>query len=68
MVKSINSADLLTKVNTCCSKVEQNIKEVESMLEGKRRAFPRFYFLDNDSLIDLCTNPQHLNKYVHKIF
>ena len=65
------SEDLCTKINNCCNNMEQILKQIECMLEEKRKIFPRFYFLDNDSMIDLycnCNNVQQLNKYVCKIF
>lgn len=30
-------------------------------METKRRAFPRFYFLSNDELIDILANSQNLD-------
>ena len=71
-IKSICcSEELCTKFNTCCNQIDQVQREMNCMLEEKKRAFPRFYFLDQDSLLDLYCNPnttQQLNKYVCKIF
>lgn len=36
-------------------------KKLEDYMEMKRRAFPRFYFLSNDELIDILANSQNLD-------
>lgn len=42
-----------------------------SLLERKRRDFPRFYFLPNDDLFELMGNskdPKKVNKHIKKCF
>jgi len=35
-------------------------KKLEDYMETKREAFPRFFFLSNDELIDILANSQNL--------
>lgn len=37
-------------------------KRLEDYMETKRKAFPRFYFLSNDELIDILANSQNMDK------
>lgn len=36
-------------------------KSLEDYMETKRKAFPRFYFLSNDELIDVLANSQNMD-------
>ena len=36
-------------------------KKLEDYMEMKRKAFPRFYFLSNDELIDILANALNLD-------
>lgn len=36
-------------------------KKLEDYMETKRKAFPRFYFLSNDELIDILANSQNMD-------
>jgi dynein heavy chain, axonemal len=46
-------------------------KALNEFLESKRRAFPRFYFVSQDALLDILSNgnsPEKINKHMSKIF
>lgn len=46
-------------------------KALNEFLDSKRRAFPRFYFVSQDALLDILSNgnsPEKINKHMSKIF
>lgn len=52
-------------------RLDQSQKVLFSLLETKRGAFPRFYFLANDDLFELLGNsrdPGKVNKHIKKCF
>ena len=52
-------------------RLEDSQKVLFSLLETKRGAFPRFYFLANDDLFELLGNskdPAKVNKHIKKCF
>lgn len=51
--------------------LDESQKILFSLLERKRRDFPRFYFLANDDLFELMGNrkdPKKVNKHIKKCF
>lgn len=56
-------------------KIEQDLKVCEKalneFLDRKRRAFPRFYFVSVNDLLDILSNgnsPEKVNRHMSKIF
>ncbi|KAL3669840.1 hypothetical protein V7S43_005217 [Phytophthora oleae] len=60
--------DSLTKHNASLERIE---KSLEDYLEMKRRAFPRFYFISNDELLEMLAHakePQIIQRHLPKCF
>jgi dynein heavy chain len=56
-------------------KIESQLKVCEKalndFLDGKRRAFPRFYFVSVNDLLDILSNgnsPEKINRHMSKIY
>lgn len=63
--------DLLATFQRNNDLLEQIMKCLESYLETKRVAFPRFYFLSNDELLDILAqtrNPHAVQPHLRKCF
>jgi len=46
-------------------------KALNDFLDGKRKAFPRFYFVSVNDLLDILSNgnhPEKINRHSPKIF
>lgn len=57
--KSKNNLDSLNKTSDNLDIIE---RQLEDFLETKRMAFPRFYFLSNDELLEILAKASRLNE------
>jgi dynein heavy chain len=58
----IQKPTLLQKLIGYNDELDYVQKRLEDYMETKRKAFPRFYFLSNDELIDILANSQNMEK------
>jgi len=56
-----NNATLLDNLKNNNDILDDIQKKLEDYLENKRAAFPRFYFLSNDELLEILANSQNLD-------
>ena len=57
MIKIPKISEDITKVTDTLNYIE---KQLENLLELKRNAFPRFYFLSNDELVEILANSREI--------
>ena len=70
-VTSLIVPDLMQDLEDISKRLDESQKILFSLLERKRRDFPRFYFLANDDLFELLGNskdPGRVNKHIKKCF
>ena len=63
--------DLLRKFQKANGLLEEIMKKLYDFLETKRMAFPRFYFISNDALLEILSEsqePTRVQKYLAKCF
>jgi dynein heavy chain len=72
VIASIDDGDrLLKEFEYCVETLDQIQKSLEDYLQTKRMAFPRFYFLPNEDLIEILSqtrDPQAVQPHVGKCF
>uniref|UniRef100_UPI00398F3748 dynein axonemal heavy chain 6-like n=1 Tax=Pristiophorus japonicus TaxID=55135 RepID=UPI00398F3748 len=71
IVKTATTPGVLELLQTTNAKLENILKCLEDYLEAKRIAFPRFYFLSNNELLDVLSqskNPDAIRPHLAKCF
>jgi dynein heavy chain, axonemal len=61
----------LHKLETIQAELKKSEKALNEFLDSKRRAFPRFYFVSVNDLLDILSNgnsPEKINRHMSKIF
>ena len=59
--------DLLDKLSDLERKQEQCKKSLSDFLDGKRRQFPRFYFMSEADLLDLLSNSSQPSRVLEQV-
>lgn len=68
---TVHSADLLETLTSMNKQLEEIQKSLDMYLETKREAFPRFYFISNDDLLEILgqsKNPEAIQPHMKKLF
>ena len=71
VVKLCNQEGLLRKIEAMQTDLNVCQKALDNYLEGKRAAFPRFYFVSTTDLLDILSNgnnPRKIMRHIPKIF
>ena len=70
-IKFCTSAGLLKRLEQIQKDLKVCEKALNEFLDSKRRAFPRFYFVSVNDLLDILSNgnnPSKINRHMAKIF
>eukprot|EP00884_Botryococcus_braunii_P014225 jgi/Botrbrau1/22803/Bobra.0132s0128.1 len=71
VVEACSAAGLLGELGEMGAQLERIHQCLEEYLEAKRQAFPRFYFLSNDDLLEILSqtrDPSALQPFLKKLF
>jgi dynein heavy chain len=71
VLKAINLPNILEDMNDMNTKLEKIQKSLDMYLETKRQAFPRFYFISNDDLLEIlgqAKDPMSIQPHLKKCF
>ena len=71
VLRSTKKEGLLETLNDMLKKLERIQKQLDDYLEDRRRAFPRFYFLSNDDLLEIlghAREPTKVQPHLKKCF
>ncbi len=71
MILNVNVAGLIELLAEMNGKLEEIQKSLDMYLETKRVAFPRFYFVSNDDLLEILgqsKNPEAIQPHMKKCF
>lgn len=59
--------DLMKNLDECSDELGMCKKSLSDFLDGKRRQFPRFYFVSEADLLDILSNGSTPNKILHHV-
>ncbi|CUG06458.1 dynein heavy chain, putative [Bodo saltans] len=71
VIRGTRRDGLLEQLNNMATGLEHIQKSLEGFLEDRRRAFPRFYFLSNDDLLEILghtKDPEKVQAHLRKCF
>ncbi len=71
VVKSICAGDRTASIDRMTTRMEEIQKSLDQYLETKRHAFPRFYFISDDDLLEMIgksKEPEQVQKHLKKCF
>ena len=71
VLKAIQVPNILEDLNEMNTKLEKIQKSLDMYLETKRQAFPRFYFISNDDLLEIlgqAKDPMSIQPHLKKCF
>ncbi|CAL8125661.1 unnamed protein product [Orchesella dallaii] len=71
VIQATHREGLIPVLKELSDRLELILKSLEIFLEAKRQAFPRFYFISNDDLLEILgnsRNPENVQQHLKKLF